>query len=977
LDTPELHCVAPVTDGQEAAKSRETSWLGHEGADASRLLASLIESSHDAIIGESLEGTITFWNAAAERIFGFTADEAVGAPSRIIVPPDRLEEESKILAQVRRGERAQPLETVRIAKDGRRVEVSIAVAPILDSQGRILGASTIVRDIGEQKHAQAELQATRDRLTSDLAGMRLLNELNIEMAQKGDLRSLLEEILGAAIRITHADSGMVQLYDQLQGTLQVVAQRGFESDFLELHQNASSDEGVCGTAIARAQRVVVEDVNDSPLFSGPMLQAVRKAGVAAVQATPLFAFSGRVVGVFCTYYRTPRRPDEDELRLVDRLARHAADFIERTQTEEVLECALDRMNLVLSSITESYFALDSHYRFVEVNPAALRTIFRNLPATELIGRGIWEVFPEGRGTEFDRQYHRAMEEQREVHFEGQSRIVDKWFEAHAYPRGGRLEVYVRDITERKKAAEALAASEAEFRAMFEQSAAGATEADPATGRFVRVNRRFCEIMGYGEEELQARTICDVTHSDDQSRDREIAARVLQGECESWEIEKRYLRKDGGIAWAVVAGRMIRDAEGRPLRAISTVIDITDRKRAEEEVRRKVEELADSDRRKDDFLALLGHELRNPLAAVVNGAQVLDLSHAVVPEARSILDIIQRQTRHMRRLIDDLLDISRISRGKVTLRRERVALNDLVEKTVADHRSLVDDVGCTLDVQIPSRRLWVYGDSTRVAQVLGNLLHNACKFTDPGGKITLKLCEQKAPPSAVISIRDTGIGMSRATLDRMFDTFRQGESNEGERRGGLGLGLALVKGLVELHGGTVAAQSDGPGSGSEFTVRFPLAVTGDATSPNQDITPLASTPELEEPYGRFRILVVDDTAPVATMFGLLLESLGHEAQTAESGPAALEMAVHFRPQIVFSDIAMPDMTGYELARRLRALPGGRDLVLVAMTGYGQPQDRQRSLEAGFDYHLVKPAETNALEELFLTITRDRLREHVSL
>jgi two-component system CheB/CheR fusion protein len=484
---------------------------------------------------------------------------------------------------------------------------------------------------------------------------------------------------------------------------------------------------------------------------------------------------------------------------------------------------------------------------------------------------------------------------------------------------------------------------------------------------VRVNRRFCEITGYTEAELLERTICDLTHPADQARDRELASRVLRGECDAWDIEKRYVRKDGAIAWTMVAGRLIRDAEGRALRTISTVIDISDRKRAEEEVRRKIEELAEADRRKDDFLALLGHELRNPLAAIANGVQVLDLSHSVSDEARPVLEILQRQSGHMRRLIDDLLDVSRISRGKVTLRRRRVALTELVEKTVADHRGLVDESGCTLELQVPPRPVWIHGDPTRVTQVVGNLLHNACKFSDPGGRITVAVREERSPPAAVVSIRDAGIGMNRATLERMFDTFRQGDSREAGRRSGLGLGLALVKGLVELHGGAVAAHSDGPGAGSEFTIRFPLAAAGEPAPP-------APPPEpVEDQAGRFRILVVDDTAPVAQMFALLLESLGHEAQTATSGAAALEQVPLFNPQVVFSDIAMPEMSGYDLARRLRKLHGGRELVLVAMTGYGQPQDRQRALEAGFDYHLVKPAETAALEDLFHTIARDRLRE----
>ncbi|HEY8503958.1 MAG TPA: PAS domain S-box protein, partial [Gemmataceae bacterium] len=285
----------------------------------------------------------------------------------------------------------------------------------------------------------------------------------------------------------------------------------------------------------------------------------------------------------CGAYRwflTGAVPLRDEGGNVVRWFGTCTDIQDRKDAEADLRRALGRVSAVLASITEAYFALDEQFRFVEVNPAALRTIFRGVPAVELIGRGFWDVFPEGKGGEFDRQYRRAMAERRPVHFEARSLVADKWFEAHAYPRDGRLEVYVRDVTERKRAEEALRRSEAEFRAIFELAAAGKAQTDPATGRFTRVNRRFCEITGYPEGELLERTFADLTHPYDRRRDAEAVARVLRGEAEDWDFETRLVRRDARTAWAHVTGRLIRDADGRPLTAVATILDVTARKRAE-------------------------------------------------------------------------------------------------------------------------------------------------------------------------------------------------------------------------------------------------------------------------------------------------------------------------------------------------------------------------------------------------------------
>jgi CheY-like chemotaxis protein/two-component sensor histidine kinase len=311
---------------------------------------------------------------------------------------------------------------------------------------------------------------------------------------------------------------------------------------------------------------------------------------------------------------------------------------------------------------------------------------------------------------------------------------------------------------------------------------------------------------------------------------------------------------------------------------------------------------------------------------------------------------------MTRLLDDLLDVTRISRGKIVLRKRRLDLVELIENATADQRASVRQAGLALAVNLPSQPIWVEGDSTRLAQVLANLLHNSTKFTDPDGQITVEAWSD--PRHAHLVVRDNGIGISRETLPKLFEPFSQEESSLGRNGGGLGLGLALVKGLVELHGGAISAHSDGPGRGSEFRVRLPLAVE-QAQAPAGESA--ASRPSAR-PAG-YRVLIVEDSPPIAKIFAMLLQQMGHDARIADGGAAALEQIAAWRPDIVFSDISMPGMSGYELARQIRQHAGGDDILLVAMTGHGQAEDRQRALDAGFDEHLIKPAEMDRLEAIF--------------
>jgi signal transduction histidine kinase/CheY-like chemotaxis protein len=371
-----------------------------------------------------------------------------------------------------------------------------------------------------------------------------------------------------------------------------------------------------------------------------------------------------------------------------------------------------------------------------------------------------------------------------------------------------------------------------------------------------------------------------------------------------------------------------------------------------EVRRLLAELRDSDRRKDIFLAMLAHELRNPLAPIRNATAIL---HNVAP-ARSVAaratEIMERQVTQLARLVDDLLDVSRITQGKIQLKRERVTLQSLVEQAVETIAPLIDSKGQTLAVHMPSVPLWLEADPARIAQVIGNLLSNAAKYTHQGGKIRIGArCTNGA---LVLRVRDNGMGIPAPLLPRIFDLFVQVESSLDHSQGGLGIGLTLVKGIVELHRGGVRARSAGPGEGSSFLFWLP-AVPGYAGRAEP------ASPRTEAVNGHARkLLLVDDNVDAVQSLALLLGQLGHDVRTAHDGAAGLELARQFHPEVVILDIGLPGIDGYEVARRIRSDSGLADVKLVALTGYGQREDRGRALAAGFDHHLIKPADLSTLQ-----------------
>jgi len=375
----------------------------------------------------------------------------------------------------------------------------------------------------------------------------------------------------------------------------------------------------------------------------------------------------------------------------------------------------------------------------------------------------------------------------------------------------------------------------------------------------------------------------------------------------------------------------------------------------QESRQYAAELKEADRRKDEFLAMLAHELRNPLAPVRNAVEILRLSGPVNEAIESAREILARQVAHMARLIDDLLDVARIARGKVRLRTERCDLAELVRQTSEDYRPTFAAIGVNFKVDVPRQPLPLTADPTRVAQVIGNLLHNAGKFTPRGGFVAVEVEEDREARVGVVTVRDTGTGLEPAVMAHLFEPFSQADQPLDRQNGGLGLGLALVKGLLELHGGSITAQSPGLDQGSTFTMRIPLMPADEATE-----TAAAKAPNTNS--GGLRILIVEDNADAAKSLQMLLKYLGHLAETAGDGTAGLKAANEFHPNVVISDLGLPgELDGYALARAIRADASLASLHLIAMSGYGADEDRKRTKDAGFDQHLVKPVDIGRLKE----------------
>jgi PAS domain S-box-containing protein len=765
--------------GQE--RDKETQLL------TAQLLASIVQSSDDAIISKSLDGTIQTWNSAAERLFGYSAAQAVGRHISLVIPPERLAEEDHIIARLKAGQRIDHFDTVRVRSDGQKVLVSLTISPIRDGAGRVVGASKIARDVTSQRQA--------------------------EEREKG----LLAEAADASTKFrAFFDQGAL-----FAGIVDV------DGQLIEVNRLACE---ACG--YTREQAI------GKPFWSGPW-----------------WAPSSHLV------------------------ERMKAAF-EQARAGEIFREELP------------YFVSNGSERAAEV------TI---LPIKDETGRVLF-LAPTG-----------------------------------------------IDITDRKRAESdrqkfvTLAESSTDFIGMCDLN-----------GTPFYVNRAGLELIGLDSIEQASRTLVrDFFFPEDQSRIMEdFFPSVLRRGHGEIDVRFRNFRT-GEARWMAYKVLTITDAADRPVALATVSQDVTERRRLEDNLRTLAANLSDADRRKDEFLATLAHELRNPLAPIRNALQILALT-ADPTEAENARTLMERQLEQMVRLVDDLLDVSRISRGRLELRRESVSLARVLKSAIETSRPWIDRMGHELKLDLPAEDIVVDADLVRLAQVFSNLLNNSSKYMDRGGQIWLTV--RREGSNALVSVKDAGIGIAADHLPHIFEMFSQVRGALERSQGGLGIGLSLVKRLVEMHDGQIEAKSAGLSQGAEFVVRLPLKLT---------VSTAAGAPEdggAASHKSSHRILIVDDNRDAANSLSMLLQFMGNTTRTAYDGEAGVQAAADFRPAVILLDIGLPKLNGIEACRQIRAQPWGKDIVLIAVTGWGQDEDRRLTFEAGFDQHLVKPVDPKDLMKL---------------
>jgi PAS domain S-box-containing protein len=518
---------------------------------------------------------------------------------------------------------------------------------------------------------------------------------------------------------------------------------------------------------------------------------------------------------------------------------------------------------------------------------------------------------------------------------------------------------VHDATEKKLADEALQKSEADFRAIFELAGTGIAQADPQTGRLLRVNQKLCDITGFSGEELLAMTIQELTRPEDREQDFAVYQRMLLGD-EEYEVERRYLREDGGVVWVYINVVALRDERGNPIRATVSALDITGRRQVEERIKEALArdqeargEAERANRSKDEFIAMVSHELRSPLNAVLGWATALRRAGYEEELHDRGLEIIERSARMQSQLIDDLLDTARAISGKLRLEVRPMDMAAVIEKAVEIVRPAAEAKGISLGARIDRNVGQITGDPDRLQQVVWNLLSNAVKFTNKGGGVEVRL--ERVDPYAQITVIDTGIGIKPEFLPYVFNRYQQAGTSGGRRAGGLGLGLSLTRQLVEMHGGSVAAESEGEGKGATFTVKLPVRAIYTAETEGA----LPASDQRKSLAGVWAVLV-DDEVNARELITTVLDLSGARVTALGSASEALDLlmdATGPRPDILISDLSMPGEDGISLIRKLREWEQahGGALPAVALTAFGSAQDRIRALEAGFQTHVSKPAE----------------------
>jgi PAS domain S-box-containing protein len=958
--------------------------------EAQARLAAIVESSQDAIVSKTLEGRILSWNKGAEQLFGHTAQEAIGQFITVIIPTERHDEERMILEHVRSGKRIEHFETVRVAKDGRLIDISLTTSPIRASDGRIIGASKIARDISAAKRAERRL-VTQNSVTRALAESATLKDAATRIIQ-----TVCEQLGWELGVIWYVDrrANRLRCSDVWHRTTTEVPR------FATICRESSFESGIGlpGRVWASARATWIPDVfKDDNFPRGPF--AV-EGGLHAAFGCPII-LNDEVLGVIEFFSREIRHVDEELLQMMAAIGSQIGQFIERKRAEEALRDSEQRFRLMAERVPSIIWTAApdgaityANERWFEFCGLTFEQNARRWP--ELV------LHPD----DYQRciaSWTLALREGTEYEIEVRNRRHDgvyRWFVTRAVPLRDDCGKIVQwfgtttDIDDRKRSeqtsrfladASAALAALTDYKSTLEKVANMAVpyfadwcavdmlEFDGSLRRLAvaHVDPRKIQLAHelfrrYPPQPSDAHGVMNVLRTG-QREWMSVIPDSLLVEATRDEDHLRIARQLGLTSFICVPLRSRKEVLGALTFVTAEsgrVYDSNDLAAAEDLTHRAViaienanllAALKESDRRKDEFLAMLAHELRNPLAPIRNSVQILRGRDLTLSQRRWATEVIDRQVHQMTRLVDDLLDISRITRGKIELRKERVELADVLINAVEASRPLIEKWGHELTVSVADEPIVLYADPARLAQVFQNLLNNAAKYMDQGGHIWVSA--ERQDDRAVVRVLDTGIGIPPEMLPRIFDMFTQVDHSLDRAEGGLGLGLTLVQRLVEMHGGSVSAHSEGLGQGSEFVVRLPIAAS-------VQIEELKSAGESTKPraLGSRRILIVDDNRDAADTLALLLRDMGNIVHTAYDGLEAVAAAATYQPEIILLDIGLPKLNGYDAARRIRESPGGADMLLIALTGWGQDEDRRRSREAGFDHHMTKPVGFATLEKL---------------
>ncbi|WP_136218360.1 ATP-binding protein [Massilia sp. Mn16-1_5] len=726
-------------------------------------------------------------------------------------------------------------------------------------------------------------------------------------------------------------------------------------------RGSAAGGGGGGTAAWRGEPVDCQDIAGDPLWERCRAQALA-AGLSSCRALPILSPAGGVLGAFTWYYRLgSARAARDESALA-LLANTASLVIGQRAEAAARQLAEERSRAILESMLDGFIAVDASWRIGYANAAAER--ITGLDRSQLLGEVFWDLFPDWHGSAHESACRRCAAARAATRLEAELPAWGGWYEISCFPTpDGGIALYLRDESERRQAEAgvrrlaAVAEQSSDFIGIF---------APDGTGLYL--NRAGRAMAGIGlEADISGARLLDFFSNDCRAFVRTDVLPALRGAPQKWEGELAFAARGGTSAAAAPVpvyfkGFAVHGADGAHLGLATITRDITEQKRAENELRRIAADLSEADHRKSEFLATLAHELRNPLAPIRTGLDLLRMAPGNVATAGRVHEMMDRQLGQLIHLVDDLLDIARITRGRIELKKEAIDLRTAVTMAVESSSALIDAGKHRLQVSLPEEPLPLDADLTRLVQVLSNLLNNAAKYTPGGGRISLSAWREEG--QAVVAVTDSGIGIAPDAIGSVFEMFTQVRSSLDRAQGGLGIGLSLVRRLVELHGGRVHAFSAGRGHGSTFTVRLPLRrAAGDARDP-------AGSSQAPAPLRPLRVLVVDDNLDAAESLAALLAALGHETRMAHDGPAGLAAARALRPDLAFLDIGLPGMNGHELARAMRASSELKDTVLVALTGWGAASDMTLSHEAGFDQHLTKPVSREALEQALATAIEAR-------